>query len=467
MQKGRRATNTGIFSGGAEQMALAGRDETEVVSAARVSGNFLDILGVSPALGRSFLPAEDRPGGPDVAIISTRLWHQHFGGDPRVLGNTATLAGIPYTIIGVLPARFDFPFVDAKTDVWITRPIEWSLMPVKSRPLSPYLQIFGRLKPSVSLVQANAELTTLNRQYAAAHPAMLDAKPSTEDNPAHVQSLRESIVADVRLPLLLLSGAVGLMLFIVSANVASLLLARAATRAREFAVRAAVGAGRGRLLRQLLTESTLLSMLGGIAEGAKQHSSYDREERCVCAYAESHRKNDRGGEAGTFEEHSSGEAEVLPQCAEKPRFRHRQTLPSIGRRFSLPYICNIRDCMWLITIRKGARSRGTPSLSDSLLAAILGVLCMVSSGCRDSGKQPAASTSSDETIVVLRHGEKPLGGLGQISCMGLNRSLALPKVLIGRFGRAKRDLRSESCSADERELVVSQDVFLCAAVGHD
>jgi putative ABC transport system permease protein len=253
----RSYTEVGAYTG-PEEMALSGVAEPEVLKGARVSANFLHILGVNPLRGRGFLPEEDRPEAPAVAMISAELWRQRFGGEESIIGKTVTLAAIPYTIIGVLPAGFQFPFSGA--DVWLTRPSEWSVLSAESRPLSPFLSIFGRLKPQVDIHLATAELGVLNRQYATAHPGMLDTKP---DSPESVQPFKEELVADVRSELWMLFGAVGFVLLIVCANLASLLLARATARSREFAVRTAIGAGRGRIVGQLLAESLLLSFLGG------------------------------------------------------------------------------------------------------------------------------------------------------------------------------------------------------------
>lgn len=249
-------TEVGALAGGQEDMALSGIADPEVLRGARVSANFLHLLGVNPLLGRSFLPEEDKPGAPAVVIISAALWERRFGGDPLIVGKTVTLAGAPHTIIGVLPHGFRFPF----SDVWVTRPSEWSVIPAQGRPLSPILSVFGRLRPQVGVRQATAELAVLNRQYATAHLGMLDTKP---DSPDLVRPFKDAMVSDVRSELWMLFGAVGFVLLIVCANIASLLLARATSRAREFAVRAAIGAGRGRIIGQLLAESILLASVGG------------------------------------------------------------------------------------------------------------------------------------------------------------------------------------------------------------
>jgi predicted permease len=249
-------TEVGAFAGGQEDMALSGIADPEVLKGTRISSNFLHILGVKPLLGRSFLPEEDKPGAPAVVMISAELWERRFGRDPLIVGKSVTLAGMPHTMIGVLPPEFRFPF----SDVWVTRPSEWSVIPAQGRPLSPILTVFGRLKPHLDIRQATAELAVLNRQYAAAHPGMLDVKP---DSPDVVRPFKDVMVSDIRSELWMLFGAVGFVLLIVCANIASLQLGRAASRLREFAVRAAIGAGRGRIIRQLLVESLLLATLGG------------------------------------------------------------------------------------------------------------------------------------------------------------------------------------------------------------
>lgn len=253
----RSFTGVGAFTG-VEDLAVSGGAEPEVLKAVHVSADFLRILAVDPARGRGFRPEEDVPGGPPVAMISEELWRHRFAGDLQIVGKTATLGARPYTIVGVLPPRFDFP--SSGVDVWLPAPSENPTMPARAREQSPFLAVFGRLKPGVSLAQANAEMAVIRHQYARAHPAMLDAKAKT---PVEITLIKDGIVASVRPLLWLLFGAVGFVLLIASANVAGLLLARTASRSREMAVRAAIGAARARLVAQLLAESVLLFVAGG------------------------------------------------------------------------------------------------------------------------------------------------------------------------------------------------------------